>query len=332
MNRAQLEGNLGADPDFKTISGNTSVCVLSVATSRRYQDKQGEWKDTPTQWHRVVLFEKVAEWAQRQLKKGARVHLEGEILYRTWDKPEGGKGYATEIRAKYVHEIVKPEKTAGSGSRALDDEARKPPADRRRWRRYAAPVLAGGNARGGLCAPRGVAQNRGRGATRPRSGPGLCRPRRAHLACVRALPAAALPVDVALGLRALHSQAGALRPSQGLAGGHGRIERARPVVDGLGKLGACRSRHCTVRSGGPGNRLAPGPDGRAGGPARSRRRYAGREPVDGQRSRGAAPALPRQFAPKRRADERRRRCRSSSRTARPTAPALPATSSAAAAR
>lgn len=131
MNRVTLEGNLGADPEKKTLTTGTMVCDLSVATSRRFQDKEGKWQDTPTMWHRVILFDKPAEWAAKQLKKGARVHLEGELNYRVWDKPEGGKGYATEIRARFIHEIVKPEKTEQSGAGGTSSGPRDvpPPAE-----------------------------------------------------------------------------------------------------------------------------------------------------------------------------------------------------------
>lgn len=89
-----LIGNLGADPELKSTQSG-SVTTLSVATSESYTDKQGK-KITNTEWHRVVLWNKVAEIACKYLNKGSQVCIEGKITYRSYEK-DGVKQYITEI-------------------------------------------------------------------------------------------------------------------------------------------------------------------------------------------------------------------------------------------
>lgn len=96
LNKAQLIGNLGQDPDLRTIPSGSSVCTLKVATSERYKDRNGEWQES-TEWHTVVLWERLAEVAHQYLKKGSKVFVEGKIQTRTYEK-DGQTKYFTEIR------------------------------------------------------------------------------------------------------------------------------------------------------------------------------------------------------------------------------------------
>jgi len=103
LNKAILIGNLGADPEVRTTGGGTRVATLSVATSRSWTDKAGE-RQEKTEWHRVVLwnsrFRQLADVAEKFLKKGDRVYVEGRVEYRTWDDRDGNKRYTTEINAQ----------------------------------------------------------------------------------------------------------------------------------------------------------------------------------------------------------------------------------------
>ena len=103
MNKAILIGNLGADPDVRFTQGGTAVANLRVATNERFKDQSGEWVDK-TEWHRVVVFGKQAEFCGEYLKKGAKVAVDGSLQTREWEK-EGVKQYTTEIKARNTSTI-----------------------------------------------------------------------------------------------------------------------------------------------------------------------------------------------------------------------------------
>lgn len=100
LNKVMLIGNLGRDPEIRTTSNGGRVATLSVATSRRWKSKTGE-DEEKTEWHRVVLWNNrgtgLADVAERYLKKGDRIYIEGRIEYRTWEDREGNTRYSTEI-------------------------------------------------------------------------------------------------------------------------------------------------------------------------------------------------------------------------------------------
>jgi len=99
LNRVQLIGNLGKDPEIKYTPQGTPVAKLTIATNERYKDKGGEWQDR-TEWHNVVLWQRLAEIAGEYLKKGGKVFVEGRLQTRSWDdKQTGQKKYMTEIVA-----------------------------------------------------------------------------------------------------------------------------------------------------------------------------------------------------------------------------------------
>lgn len=99
LNKAMLLGRLGRDPEVRYTSGGSPVANISIATNSRSKDKSGEWQDV-TEWHRVVLFSKNAEIAEKYLKKGGSVFIEGRIQTRSWeDQQSGQKKYSTEIIA-----------------------------------------------------------------------------------------------------------------------------------------------------------------------------------------------------------------------------------------
>ena len=96
VNKAIILGNLGQDPEVKFMPSGEAVANLSIATSESWKDKQtGEPKEK-TEWHRVVVFGKLAEIAGEYLKKGSKIYIEGQIKTRKWQK-EGQDQYITEI-------------------------------------------------------------------------------------------------------------------------------------------------------------------------------------------------------------------------------------------
>ena len=97
LNRVQLIGNLGKDPEIKYTPQGTPVAKLTIATNERFKDKAGEWQDR-TEWHNVVLWQRLAEIAGEYLKKGGKVYIEGRLQTRSWDdKTSGQKKYMTEV-------------------------------------------------------------------------------------------------------------------------------------------------------------------------------------------------------------------------------------------
>jgi len=103
MNHITIYGNLGSNPEVKTI-GEKKVAKFSVATSRRSKDKDG---NKITDWHRVVLWDKLAELAEKYLQKGSSVIIEGEVQYGSYDNKEGIKVYTTDIVGNQMHFVGK---------------------------------------------------------------------------------------------------------------------------------------------------------------------------------------------------------------------------------
>ncbi len=104
LNKALLIGNLGNDPDVRTVPSGTKVAEFSVATSRQWNDRSGQQQEK-TEWHRIVAWgytpdkDGLAGVAERFLKKGDRVYIEGQIEYRSYEDKDGVTKYITEIRA-----------------------------------------------------------------------------------------------------------------------------------------------------------------------------------------------------------------------------------------
>ncbi len=97
INKVIILGNLGKDPEVRFMPNGNAVANLTVATSDTWKDKQtGESKEK-TEWHRVVIFGKLAEIAGEYLKKGSKVYLEGQLQTRKWQNQQGQDQYTTEI-------------------------------------------------------------------------------------------------------------------------------------------------------------------------------------------------------------------------------------------
>ena len=115
LNKVQLIGRLGQDPEVKFLPNGDAVCNISLATSERWKDKQSGEQKEKTEWHRVVLFGKVAEIAGQYLKKGALAYFEGKLETRKWQDQSGQDRYTTEIRANEMKMLSgKDEACAGS--------------------------------------------------------------------------------------------------------------------------------------------------------------------------------------------------------------------------
>lgn len=99
VNKVILVGNLGQDPEVRYMPNGNAVTNITVATSESWNDKQTGERQDKTEWHRVVMFRKLAEIAGEYLKKGSQVYLEGKLQTRKWQDNNGNDRYTTEIVA-----------------------------------------------------------------------------------------------------------------------------------------------------------------------------------------------------------------------------------------
>jgi single-strand DNA-binding protein len=98
VNKVILVGNLGADPEVRSLPSGNKVVNLSIATSESWRDKNSGERKEKTEWHRVVIFsEGLARVAEQYLKKGSKVYLEGQLQTRKWQDQSGQDKYSTEI-------------------------------------------------------------------------------------------------------------------------------------------------------------------------------------------------------------------------------------------
>ena len=103
LNKVFILGNLGRDPEVRSLPNGTTVCTFSIATSETWKGKTGE-KREKTEWHRIVTFNKLADLCGEYLAKGRQVFVEGKLQTREWER-DGVKQYTTEIIASEVRFI-----------------------------------------------------------------------------------------------------------------------------------------------------------------------------------------------------------------------------------
>jgi len=124
LNKVMLIGNLGAEPEVRSTTGGTRVATLSLATGRQWTGKDGE-RQEKTEWHRVVLWNNrssgLADIADKYLKKGDKVYVEGRIEYRTWEDRDGNTRYSTEIVAR---EVIMLGQRSGAGDSPVPASAK----------------------------------------------------------------------------------------------------------------------------------------------------------------------------------------------------------------
>lgn len=99
VNKVILVGNLGKDPELRYTPNGQAVATFSLATNRKWKDKEGQMQDQ-TDWHNIVTWGRQAEIAKEYLKKGSPIFVEGRIQYRTYNDRDGNKRYITEIVAQ----------------------------------------------------------------------------------------------------------------------------------------------------------------------------------------------------------------------------------------
>lgn len=97
LNKVMLIGNVGREPEFKSTPNGTAIVNLPLATTEKWTDKQGQ-KQERTEWHRVTLYNRLAEIAGQYVQKGSKLYIEGKIVTNSYEK-DGEKRYSTEIIA-----------------------------------------------------------------------------------------------------------------------------------------------------------------------------------------------------------------------------------------
>jgi single-strand DNA-binding protein len=132
VNKVILLGNVGKDPEIRSTAGGTMVANLTLATSDRQKDAQGNWQDR-TEWHNLVAFSRTAEIIRDYVKKGSKLYVEGKIQTRSWDDKESGqKRYRTEIIVNDLSLLSgRDEGSSGSYSRGAGGSSsydQRPPA------------------------------------------------------------------------------------------------------------------------------------------------------------------------------------------------------------
>lgn len=100
INKVILVGNLGADPDVRYMPNGKAVTNIRIATSEQWKDRETGDQKEKTEWHTVVLFDKLGEIAGEYLRKGSQVYIEGSLRTRKWQDKEGKDRYSTEIVAR----------------------------------------------------------------------------------------------------------------------------------------------------------------------------------------------------------------------------------------
>lgn len=117
INKVILVGNVGKDPEVRYLESGVAVAQFPLATSETYKDKSGN-KTTKTEWHNIVLWRGLAEVAEKYVKKGNPLYIEGKIRSRSYDDKEGNKRYITEIVGDVMQML---------GSKSSNDNAPAPP-------------------------------------------------------------------------------------------------------------------------------------------------------------------------------------------------------------
>ncbi|BCX87903.1 single-strand DNA-binding protein [Methylomarinovum tepidoasis] len=140
VNKVILLGNLGADPETRYMPSGDAVTTLRVATSETWKDKQTGQQQERTEWHRVVLFGRLAEIAAEYLKKGRQVYIEGQLRTRKWQGQDGQDRYTTEIVAREMQLLGGRGGDSGSASFPAGDHGQPAPRPQAPQRPAAQPA------------------------------------------------------------------------------------------------------------------------------------------------------------------------------------------------
>ena len=125
INKVILIGHLGADPELRFTTSGIAVCNVSMATNESYTNRDGE-KVEKTEWHRLVLWRRLAEIAGEYLKKGSPVYVEGTMRYRTWSDNEERERFTAEVEVKELSMLDGPRPEFEDLNGHVEEEALAP--------------------------------------------------------------------------------------------------------------------------------------------------------------------------------------------------------------
>ena len=138
INKCIIVGNLGKDPEVRFLPNGGAVANITVATSESWKDKQtGEQKEK-TEWHRVVMFGKLAEISGEYLKKGSKVYLEGQLQTRKWQNSEGQDQYTTEVVLQGFNGVMQMLDSKGGNQQQGQSQGIQPQQQRQQQQRQQA--------------------------------------------------------------------------------------------------------------------------------------------------------------------------------------------------
>jgi single-strand DNA-binding protein len=155
VNKVILIGNLGKDPEVRTMQNGNKVANLSLATSESWKDKATGERKEKTEWHRVVIFGNLADIAERYLKKGSKVYVSGSLQTRKWQNKEGQDQYSTEVVLQgFGGELTMLDGKGGGGggggmSSGGGGGGDEPAMDRGGWDSGSSGSMGGGGSKGG---------------------------------------------------------------------------------------------------------------------------------------------------------------------------------------
>ena len=123
LNKVELIGNLGADPEAKPMPSGGNVVTLSIATTRRWKDRVSGERKEATEWHRVVCFNRTADIASQYLHKGSKIYIEGRVETRKWQAQDGADRYTTEVIANSLIMLGRKGETSDASDNQVESSS-----------------------------------------------------------------------------------------------------------------------------------------------------------------------------------------------------------------
>jgi len=121
VNKVILVGNVGKDPEVRYLENGVAVAKFPLATSDNYKNKSGE-RVSNTEWHNIVAWRGLAEIAEKYVKKGNQLFIEGKLVSRSWDDKEGNKRYITEVIVNNMQMLDKRNQSSDNQSSTVNEE------------------------------------------------------------------------------------------------------------------------------------------------------------------------------------------------------------------
>lgn len=121
VNKVILVGNLGKDPEIRMLESGTKVATFSMATTEKFKDKVTGEQRSQTDWHNIVMWRNMAELAEKYLRKGMQIYLEGKLRTRSWQDKDGNNRYTTEVVAESM--VMMSRGGDGSSSTTMNDSS-----------------------------------------------------------------------------------------------------------------------------------------------------------------------------------------------------------------